>query len=69
MPEQVLRNDCFPVVDVIPVSLPPGEEYELHKKQNSETTDLEKKVINQGEWSKLYLTDENFSIRCLRLLL
>lgn len=29
---------------------------------------IEKKVINRGEWSKPYSIDENFSIRCLRLL-
>ncbi|KAL9868150.1 LOW QUALITY PROTEIN: uncharacterized protein GJ701_000751 [Geothlypis trichas] len=32
MPEQVLRNDCFLTIDVVPVSLHPGEEYELQKK-------------------------------------
>lgn len=39
MPEQVLRNDCFLTIDVVPVSLHPGEEYELQKNQNSVTTD------------------------------
>ncbi|KAL2307479.1 hypothetical protein Nmel_000446, partial [Mimus melanotis] len=33
MPEQVLRNDCFLIADMIPVSLQIGKEYELHKKQ------------------------------------
>lgn len=39
MPEQVLRNDFFLIVDAIPVSLQPGEEYETHEKQNSEKID------------------------------
>lgn len=42
MPEQVLRNDFFLIVDAIPVSLQPGEEYETHEKQNSEKTDEKK---------------------------
>ncbi|NXH74441.1 STK31 kinase, partial [Hydrobates tethys] len=40
--EQVLRDDCFLVVDAIPVSPQPGEEYEPREVHDSEKTDEKK---------------------------
>ncbi|NXG79644.1 STK31 kinase, partial [Baryphthengus martii] len=37
--EQVLRDDCFRVTDVIPVSPEPGEEHEPHEEHDSEKRD------------------------------
>lgn len=45
MPEQVLRNDCFLTVDVIPVSLQTGKEYELHKNKILRQQILKKYII------------------------
>uniref|UniRef100_A0A8C3PHT4 Serine/threonine kinase 31 n=1 Tax=Calidris pygmaea TaxID=425635 RepID=A0A8C3PHT4_9CHAR len=43
--EQVLRDDCFLTVDVIPVSPHPGEEHEPREEHDSEKTDEKKNVI------------------------
>ncbi|KGL88747.1 Serine/threonine-protein kinase 31, partial [Charadrius vociferus] len=48
--EQVLKDDCFLVVDAIPVSPQPGEEHEPREEHESEKTD-EKKIMQ--------LTEEN----------
>ncbi|NXK25092.1 STK31 kinase, partial [Arenaria interpres] len=40
--EQVLRDDCFLAVDVIPVSPRPGEEHEPREEHDSEKTDEKK---------------------------
>ncbi|NWI31289.1 STK31 kinase, partial [Sula dactylatra] len=47
--EQVLRDDCFLVADVIPVSPQPAEEHEPCEEHDSEKTDEE----------KMQLTEEN----------
>uniref|UniRef100_A0A8C0ATW0 Protein kinase domain-containing protein n=1 Tax=Buteo japonicus TaxID=224669 RepID=A0A8C0ATW0_9AVES len=44
--EQVLRHDCFLVVDAVLVSPQPGEEYKPCEEHDSEKTDGEKNVIN-----------------------
>ncbi|NXD83780.1 STK31 kinase, partial [Halcyon senegalensis] len=44
--EQVLRDDCFLVVDVIPVSPQPGEEHEPHEEHDSEKTDEKNLAVN-----------------------
>ncbi|KAM6277767.1 serine/threonine-protein kinase 31 isoform 2-T2 [Spheniscus humboldti] len=44
--EQVLRDDCFLIVDAIPVSPQPGEEREPCEEHDSEKTDEKKNVIN-----------------------
>ncbi|KAM9646771.1 serine/threonine-protein kinase 31 isoform 1-T1 [Morphnus guianensis] len=44
--EQVLRHDCFLVVDAVLVSPQPGEEYKPCEEQDSEKTDGKKNVIN-----------------------
>ncbi|KAM6101198.1 serine/threonine-protein kinase 31 isoform 2-T2 [Theristicus caerulescens] len=44
--EQVLRDDCFLVVDAIPVSPQPDEEQEPCEEHDSEKTDEKKKAIN-----------------------
>ncbi|XP_009324033.1 PREDICTED: serine/threonine-protein kinase 31 [Pygoscelis adeliae] len=44
--EQVLRDDCFLIVDAIPVSQQPGEEREPCEEHDSEKTAEKKYVIN-----------------------
>ncbi|XP_010575957.1 PREDICTED: serine/threonine-protein kinase 31 [Haliaeetus leucocephalus] len=44
--EQVLRHDCFLVVDAVLVSPQPGEEYKPCEEHDSEKTDGKKNVIN-----------------------
>ncbi|XP_054672226.1 serine/threonine-protein kinase 31 [Grus americana] len=44
--EQVLKDDCFLIVDAIPVSPQPGEKYEPCEEHDSEKIDRKKKVIN-----------------------
>ncbi|KAM9302493.1 serine/threonine-protein kinase 31 [Morus bassanus] len=45
--EQVLRDDCFLVVDVIPVSPHPAEEHEPCEEYDSEKTDEEKMRLTE----------------------
>ncbi|XP_064300494.1 serine/threonine-protein kinase 31 [Phalacrocorax carbo] len=45
--EQVLRDDCFLVVDVIPVSPQPAEEHDPHEEHDSEKTDEEKMRLTE----------------------
>ncbi|KAM6209500.1 serine/threonine-protein kinase 31 isoform 2-T3 [Sarcoramphus papa] len=44
--EQVLRHDCFLIVDVVPVSPQQGEEHEPCEEHDSEKTGEKKNVIN-----------------------
>ncbi|KAM6134767.1 LOW QUALITY PROTEIN: serine/threonine-protein kinase 31 [Pterocles gutturalis] len=56
--EQVLRDNCFLVVDAIPVSPQPGEEHEPHEEHDSEKMNEKKEVFNCGEWSKPSINEE-----------
>lgn len=44
--EQVLRDDCFLLVDAIPVPSQLGEEHEPPEEHDSEKTDEEEDVVN-----------------------
>ncbi|NXC38342.1 STK31 kinase, partial [Penelope pileata] len=44
--EQVLRDDCFLLVDGIPVSSQPGEEHEPHEEHDSEKIDKKEDAVN-----------------------
>ncbi|KFQ62163.1 Serine/threonine-protein kinase 31, partial [Pelecanus crispus] len=45
--EQVLKDDCFLVVDTIPVSPQPGEELEPHEEHDSEKTDEKRRQLTE----------------------
>ncbi|NXK53908.1 STK31 kinase, partial [Chauna torquata] len=47
--EQVLGDDCFLLVDQIPVSSQPGEEHEPHEERDSEKVDKKEDAINSEE--------------------